>query len=132
LFATFVLHQAENGRLDLDKPISTYLGDEVAGSRVVTARMLLTHTVGYPDLYGDLATVPLFPPGDRYDPNRPYPFEMLNAGIRQPVARASASSTPTPATSSWGTSWPRFSAAIRNWLAPTGVSSSGRAPRGLR
>ncbi|ONI88660.1 hypothetical protein ALI144C_06445 [Actinosynnema sp. ALI-1.44] len=85
ILTTFVLHQVEKGVLDLDKPISAYVGDEVAGSRVVTVRMLLTHTGGYPELYGDPATASLFPPGDQYKPDRPYTFKALNAGIRQPV-----------------------------------------------
>ncbi|MDX8496691.1 serine hydrolase domain-containing protein [Mesorhizobium sp. VK22B] len=90
--ATFVLHQVEAGVLDLDKPISHFVGDEVAGSDVVTARMLLTHTSGYPDAYADPAVpasapllLPSYGDGRPYDPNRAWTFAMVNAGIHDPV-----------------------------------------------
>lgn len=83
MLSSYALRQVELGRLDLDAPISTYVGDSVAGSDVVTTRMLLTHTAGYPDMYSSPEIGPLF--GDQYDPNRAWTFEILAAGIHDPV-----------------------------------------------
>jgi hypothetical protein len=82
MLASFTLHQVEEGLLELDEPIQTYVGKSIPGSSRVTIRMLLSHTAGYPDIYSHPKVAPLF--GKKYDPNRDWTFKRLFKGLRRP------------------------------------------------
>jgi CubicO group peptidase (beta-lactamase class C family) len=54
VFAYIVTYLAQQGKIDLDKSISSYMNDEIVEndprSKLITARMVLSHTTGLPNL----------------------------------------------------------------------------------
>ncbi|QOY90961.1 serine hydrolase domain-containing protein [Paludibaculum fermentans] len=70
VFAYGVLKLVDQGKLDLDTPLSSYLAkpyipDERIGS--ITARLVLSHRTGFPNWRGDDGSLPIyFPPGERF------------------------------------------------------------------
>ncbi len=70
VFAYAVLKLADAGRLDLDAPLTKYLpGDYVEDPRLraITARVVLSHTTGFPNWRPDGQPLKIhFPPGERF------------------------------------------------------------------
>ena len=56
IFSYIVVMLAQQGKIDLDAPLYSYLKNEVVEgdprSKIITARMVLTHTTGLPNLNG--------------------------------------------------------------------------------
>lgn len=68
IFAYIVVSLAQQRKIDLDVPLYTYLKEEVVKgdprSKIITARMVLTHTTGLPNLDGRKSDIKfLFDPG---------------------------------------------------------------------
>jgi CubicO group peptidase (beta-lactamase class C family) len=70
VFTYGVLKLVDQGKLDLDTPLSAYLSkpyipDERVGK--ITARLVLSHRTGFPNWRGDDGTLPIyFSPGERF------------------------------------------------------------------
>lgn len=82
--ATIVLQLVDEGRIDLDAPIDTYLpgliaGDGIDGARI-TVRQLLQHTSGLPE-YADQIAADAFAAQKRYIS----PRDMLEIALTRPA-----------------------------------------------
>ena len=71
VFAYAVLKLVDAGKLDLDKPLSQYLGKPYIENddriNLITARRVLTHTTGFPNWRPkDQALKIIIPPGERF------------------------------------------------------------------
>ena len=70
VFTYGVLKLVDQGKLDLDAPLSSYLPKPyVPDERVskITARLVLSHRTGFPNWPGDDGSLPIyFPPGERF------------------------------------------------------------------
>jgi CubicO group peptidase (beta-lactamase class C family) len=78
VFAYTVLQLVDDGMLDLDTPLLDYVGEDAARidylgenfddprAHEITARMVLTHTSGFPNWRGDRELHFLFDPGTRF------------------------------------------------------------------
>lgn len=72
IFAYIVVFLARQKKIDLDIPLHSYLNEEVVKgdprSKIITARMVLTHTTGLPNLDGKRSEIEfLFNPGTDFN-----------------------------------------------------------------
>lgn len=84
LFAYIVVALAQQKKFDLDKPLYTYLGEKVVASDVrskdITARMVLSHTSGLPNLGKKVPAKFHFEPGEGFKYSG-YGYEYLQRVI---------------------------------------------------
>jgi CubicO group peptidase (beta-lactamase class C family) len=69
LFAYAVLKMVERGQLDLDSPLTEYTAKPYISDpkiKLITTRMVLSHTTGFPNWSGDEPLKINFPPGTRF------------------------------------------------------------------
>ncbi|OKH38014.1 serine hydrolase [Calothrix sp. HK-06] len=69
LFAYAVLKMVERGKLDIDTPLTEYTAKPYIDDpkiKLITARMVLSHTTGFPNWSGDEPLKINFPPGTRF------------------------------------------------------------------
>ena len=70
IFAYIVVSLAQQKKLDLDKPLYLYMGEEVVDSdpfsKEITARMVLSHTTGLPNLGKQVTPKFSFKPGSGF------------------------------------------------------------------
>ena len=104
--ATAVLQQVEQGRIELDEAIGTYLPQLVPGARgaAITVRMLLGHTSGLPDYLGyafpSVAGFPSAPADvspaslDEHRYTRFDPVALIGSAVEAPPATSAPGSAP--------------------------------------
>jgi CubicO group peptidase (beta-lactamase class C family) len=102
-----MLQLVEEGKADLDAPLSTWLGDRVWFSRIpnhkdITLRQLMNHTSGI----REHVTAPDFIAALKEHPDKTWTPEELAAFCLDkdplfPAARAGATPTPTTSSSAW-------------------------------
>jgi CubicO group peptidase (beta-lactamase class C family) len=73
VFAYIVVSLAQQGKIDLDLPLYSYLKEEVvkgdSRSKIITARMVLTHTTGLPNLDGKKSDAEF-----KFDPGKDFKY----------------------------------------------------------